>query len=614
MWPEDHGEVDQLEGLAAELTAAVRSAREAIAEASRPDSAFSARLRAEFMAKLPAGDDARAAVPGLADAAAAGAPDRARDAGLKVRDATSVRPTFRRFIPLRMPARRALAAGLAACVAVAALVVGSGYFFPARPGATTDAAVAATLIRGGTASALAAGTALGPGDEVRVAAGGRAILNLGSSVVRLDSGADVRLDSLNSTHEVVSQLAGRVYYRVSVPTGGDYQVITGSVTWQANGTAFDLDRRTTPGGGEQVVGLALQNGVALAGPQFQATVAQGDSATVTIKPDGSAGSSPSIAAITSQQLNATWLASNAHLDANLGLPLGLLAAVVAPTPTAAAQTPAAASPPPVEASPSPSAAPSPSEQPSATPQPVSAPPAATSPTPQPPSPAPSDFLGPLDVTYNPNGTYTFEWPRYTGTGSPYYELVYCAWGCEPSYSNSSLLPGVLPAAATSWTGYIPAGDYAFRVQAVDLSTAKPVIQSSSTIVRVIVNAGYSLPPTMDLGPLVVTDNQNGTYTFSWGPYIGGGPFNYYQLVFETTASGKTPDYLQGSPDWAVLGPGARSVTLTLGSGFFQAGDYMARVQAIGYANGVYVYAQTAVLHVPLPTPTASASPSAVASR
>jgi hypothetical protein len=98
-----------------------------------------------------------------------------------------------------------------------------------------------------------------------------------------------------------------------------------------------------------------------------------------------------------------------------------------------------------------------------------------------------------------------------------------------------------------------------------------------------------------MGPLVATPNGSGKYDFSWTEYTGA-TFSYYKLVYETTASGKTPSYPDGSPYWAVPGTGdtsANSITIP-------SGDYQVRIQAIGYPNGAYAYAQTTVLHLIVP--------------
>ena len=73
-----------------------------------------------------------------------------------------------------------------------------------------------------------------------------------------------------------------------------------------------------------------------------------------------------------------------------------------------------------------------------------------------------------------------------------------------------------------------------------------------------------------------------------------------------TTDGSTPDYPTGHGSyWAVPGTGDTSATVPVAPG-----DYSVRIQAIGYPNGAYAYAQTAVLHlvVPAPTPTPTPTP------
>jgi hypothetical protein len=660
MSPDELNELEQLDGLAGELAEAGRVARARVA-AARPDPAFAARLRAELLASLATGESrpvstaapvppARPAgfierrngarpftdgprtwapeerpfgrraedreggpvaaaetyaerwlAPGrAADAAEAGrAPvdpavlAAARDQSRHIPSESSLRPSVQWHIPTRLFAPRGMVAAMAACAAIVALLFGTGFLWPAKATATADQAVAATLVRGGSTSDLAAGTSLREGDEIRVAAGGRAILTLGSTVVRLDAGAAVRLDSLAPADEVVTQLGGRVYHRVSVPAGGEYSVVTASVTWEAKGTAFDLDRHATAGGGEEVVGLALQHGLDLAGPQLKVSLAEGNSATVTLLPDGSTGGSPAVGAITAAQLGSPWLAANAALDLKLGLPLGLLATVVA-SPSASSTARATAEPT--------DEATAPAESPS---DGASASASATAKA----APTPLGYLGKLTAVNNGNGTYTLRWPVYSGSGFQYYKVTYCAWSCTPSYPASDMLAAITARDENTWTGALSGGDYAFRVQVVDLSSGDTVIRASSTVLHLVVVDASTPPPTVSLGDLTWVLNGDGSYSFWWNPYTGGRPFSYYKLVFELTSSGRTPDYTNGSPYWAVPGTGDTTVALDPGTGGFQPGDYLVRIQAIGYPNGsAYAYGETTVLHFVLPAP-ATPSPS-----
>src|SRR5271157_4879550 len=85
---------------------------------------------------------------------------------------TALRPSMHWHIPTRVMPSRWIATGIAASVAVAALIYGSGFFAPAQSVATADVAVAATLVRGGASSPLAAGMELHQGDEIQVGANG----------------------------------------------------------------------------------------------------------------------------------------------------------------------------------------------------------------------------------------------------------------------------------------------------------------------------------------------------------------------------------------------------------------------------------------------------------
>jgi hypothetical protein len=505
---------------------------------------------------------------------------------------TALKPSMRWRIPTRVLPARWIAAGLAASVAVASLIYGSGVMWPVRSVATADEAVGATLVRGASTSPLEAGAELREGDEIKIANGGRATLQIGGDYVRMASEADIRLTSLDRNHVSLAQISGRVYHRVSVPNGGDYQVTTATVTWKAHGTSFDLNRHATAGGGEEVRALALFDGIDLDGPLLQATLAEGTSATVVLSADGSPSGSPVIEPITTMTLADEWLLANAGLDARLGLPLGRLSAFVTPVPSATAEPIVV----PDEATEAPTTEPTATATPAATPVPTPIP------TPRPtvkPTPTGPANLGVLHVTRNGDGSYSFSWPKYTGTGFQYYKLVHEPYGKTPSFPGSPYWVCNTSPGENTWSGLIDPGDYAVRLQVVDETSGKTVIRAQTGIIRLTVTTAPSLPPTANLGPLGVADNHDGTYTFSWAPYTGGS-FNYYKLVYETTASGKAPSYPGGSPYWAVPGTGDTSIVLTLGVNYFLPGDYQVRIQAIGYPSGAYAYAQTTVLNLVVP--------------
>ena len=635
MSPENVAEMEQLDALAGELADAFRGARADGARRERPEPAFAVRLRAELLGEFPAVAPGSPATPvpparpldapdrlferrrstrpfagpgrswrvDAIDRDSASAPRRSygefgpiplADPALDVDEAgnvTALKPSMHWHIPTRVMPSRWIAAGLVASVAVTSLVFGSGIMWPVHGVATADQAVSANLVRGGTTVALAAGSELREGDEIQVGAGGRATLQIGGSYVRMAAGSDVRLGSLDLNGVVVAQLAGRVYYRVSVPAGGQYEVDTATVAWKAHGTAFDLDREATPGGGGQVHGLALFDGIDVAGPQLQATLLEGTSATVTLAPDGSPAGSPIIEPITTLTLDDQWLAANAAQDTSLGLPLGQLASLVSPTPP---PTPTIA---PVivpdQPTDAPTAAATATATPTLVPTPVPTPTRTAAPTPRPTSGIAN--LGTLKITRNGDGSYSFSWPRYTGASFQYYKLVYENWGKTPNFPSSPYWTCNSAATDNTWSGTPEAGDYAVRLQVVDESSGKTVIRAQTNVVHLVVPVAATPPPTVNLGTLGVTDNGDGTYNFNWAPYSGGS-FSYYKLVWETTASGREPSYPGGSHYWAVPPAGATSTgPIAIGSG-----DYQVRIQAIGYPNGAYAYAQTTILHLVVP--------------
>jgi hypothetical protein len=310
---------------------------------------------------------------------------------------------------------------------------------------------------------------------------------------------------------------------------------------------------------------------------------------VLFRSDGTPAGSPSIQTIGDQTLAEAWLVDNAALDARLGLPLGLLADGATPAPSA---------------SPSPTDEPAtPTDQPAATPTPTTAPtPSPTTkptpkPTPKPTTTGPAS-LGSLTVVNNGDGTYKFQWPKYTGSGFQFYKLLHGPVGTDPAYGTSEYWACPTSAGANSWSGAIAAGDYAVRVQVVDTSN---LIRAQSNTVRLTVSPPPTLPPVVNLGALTYTDNLDGTYTFRWTQYTGA--FSYYKLAWGNWPG--SPSYPSGSPYWAVPPVGASSSDpITIGPG-----DYAVRIQAIGYPGGsAHAYAQTTVLRLTIPAPVATPTP------
>ena len=442
------GDSPAMDALSASLAGAGRRARgrKAQAVASRPDAAFSDGLRR----KLVTGGDASA--------------EAASDAAT-VLAATAVRPAGERLGPLSRP-RVGTGPAVNPPVKPGALPeaeIPGGLDHPAayapqgpprtaprrgrgrgrgrrRPGQWTPGRHANEPRRrcrrhksphGGASRAMDAGMALANGDEIQVATGGHATLDLGTSQARLAGGTDVVLNQLSSSAIILDLRAGRAYSRVVLPAGGDYTVVTGPYRWSASGTAFDLDLTPGVSGGTQVTLLALEHSVAVSGPDAETEIAEGDAAVGQLV--GAATTPLAIGPIPASAFSDPWLIANAQTDEQQGEPIGALAGVaLAPngTPTTDPSLtlgPSAA--PTLDANPSPSLAPSsgPSPAPSPTlpsPTPTDRP----NPTPTPtdsPSPTPTATLKAgfnLTATSCPGGV-VLSWSKYSGTGFVRYVTV-----------------------------------------------------------------------------------------------------------------------------------------------------------------------------------------------
>jgi len=243
---------------------------------------------------------------------------------------------------------------------------------------------------------------------------------------------------------VLDQLAGEVYHRVSLPTGGEYSVKTGSVTWLAHGTVFDLDRYArTIGTGDEVTGLALVNNFEIEGAIIGHTLglSQGGSATIELTSDGTADGQPVTGTISAEALTQSWILQNASLDAQLGLPMGILA--VSSTASASA-TPTTG----------PTPKPTPKPTPNPTPQPT------PRPTPK-PTATPIPSLGALAKHAVGDGTYTFSWAKYNGNwpSGTHYELVFSQGSSgNPSFPSDYALDAG-SSATDNFTAGLGSGDF-----------------------------------------------------------------------------------------------------------------------------------------------------------
>jgi len=212
-----------------------------------------------------------------------------------------------------MAAPRWTALAASAVIALMAFGIAADRLVPASSDrATVASAVAATIIRSGHAAALTAGTEIGPGDTVVVGPAGSAVVRLDVGEARLAPGAALRIDELRGGGAVLEQLAGRVYHRVAPTAEGGYVVATGSVTWTAAGTAFDLDREPVSDSTlERVTGTVIERSVLLNGPSLAGTLVEGRQATVMLGTE-----TPAVA---TQEVPAAWyadpwVAGNTRLD------------------------------------------------------------------------------------------------------------------------------------------------------------------------------------------------------------------------------------------------------------------------------------------------------------
>ncbi len=391
-------------------------------------------------------------------------------------------------------------AALSAVVVVAVAAYGIQLFMtPAIAGATAPEAVSATLIRDGARTTLTTYQSLKVGDEIQVAAGGHVSLTINDSRLRLAAAADLKLVSLAQGHIVVDQLAGEVYYRVSVPAGGDYSVTTGSVTWVAHGTAFDVSRSPrASAAGDEVVALALVDGFEIQGAEAGRTqqLKEGMSATVQLTSTGASDGQTVTGVIPAAVLANAWISENANLDAQQELPMGVLIANAAESEAAGATaTPVPSSSEARSPSPSPSPTPTQSPTPTATAKPTATPTPTATPKPTPtrtttPAPAKTPVnLGTLRWSNEGKGVYTCTWNAYPGTwdGSTEYRLVYLLGASgTPSYPGSNYWPGGLSTDAGTTSFVLNAADlqapgtasYRVRLQAVRAGT---VLASTGTI-------------------------------------------------------------------------------------------------------------------------------------
>lgn len=493
-----------------------------------------------------------------------------------------------RRTPTILPAPRWTALAVAAALIIA--VVGARTVTDLRglPAIRAGEAVGATLIRDGLASDLRPGTELRQGDAVRVSADGRATIEIGASVTRLDGGAGVRLASLTARETILDQLAGRAWHRAAPPEGGTYVVRTAAVTWTAAGTAFDLDRTATERG-ERLELLAIEHAVELSAPGLEATIDEGRRAVLFL---GEGTPALETGSVDPAALDDPWLLENARRDRARGFAIGILEGVdlAEPTPTPR-QSPISTPEPTRSLDPTAAPTPEPTAEPTPAPTPKPTPKPTPRPTPRPtpkPTPKPTPGIGTLGLTLSGcPGAVVVDWTAYAGDAFDHYTVL---------RSTSSTIPLAYPPQAGS-----VALDGSFTKNVELTSTADPEADPGVTYYyramafdaadRVIaaspVKAGAA-SSVKALGELGVGPEELGT-RFDWSPYSGPEAcFSLYKLVY--SAEDDTPSYLEGAAAaWAGENPAAGTALV----GELPSGAYWFRIQVIrGTDLGKFVVAQS----------------------
>ncbi len=438
--------------------------------------------------------------------------------------------------------------------------------------ARAQIAVGATLLRAGRSAPLDAGTALRADDEIRIAPDGQATVALGASLIRLHGGADIRLDDVSADRVRIELLAGRSYHRVSLPDGGSYQVITGSVTWSALGTAFGLDRTPTADGRTLVTLLGLQHAVGVAGPGLQTTVAEGSAATLSV--DTTAAADLVIGPIDPSALDDPWLIANAAEDRALGLDLGVLGPdaaepstgptdgpsgmpTTAPAPGAGTATPSPAAPTAtVGPTPAPTSEPTAEPTPAATRAPKPTPEPTPRPTPEPtpeptpkPSPTPLPSFG-LDLL-SCDGGVLIDWSAYHGSRFDHYATLRNTESSIPKAfppeAGAIVLDGARSGGRWLTSAYDASGDagsiYHYRTMAFDRDDR---VIGASPVEAAIAK------PTLELGGLTVGPADGEKTAFGWTPYAGPADcFSSYKLAMSRIDP--SPSVLKGATAIVVSG-------------------------------------------------------------
>ena len=301
----------ELAALSAELAIAGARARAAMSSSASPSPAFAASLRVRWLVARP-----RAEPP---DPGAAAGPA----GSIAVLAPAPAVPSL--FGQLAAPRWTALAAATIIVFASIGLTQGSSH--AVAPQAHLASTTGTTVRHDGTVRSAGDGSAVETGDVVSVAAGGEAVLVIGTSEARLGGGAAIQVDRLDPGGVTLVQLGGRVYHRVDGAAGPTYVVRTASVTWTARGAAFDVRREALPGGGESVTVLAVEGALAVEAADLTGTVVAGRRALIRLD---AATPDVAIGPIEAGSVDDAWLAENARRDRDQGRPLGILETLTSP--------------------------------------------------------------------------------------------------------------------------------------------------------------------------------------------------------------------------------------------------------------------------------------------
>jgi outer membrane biosynthesis protein TonB len=579
----------------------------------RPSGSFAGSLRARLLAEaaqpLPA-------APSASPAARAGdAPHDAPHAASYARTPGHVNPRVARRTPTILPAPRWSVLAVAAVFLASVIGLNADRLFGAPAPSRVTAAAAATIERDGAVTPLAPGTELRAGDTVRAAVrGGAASLALGGSILRLEAGAAVRLDTLTATI-AVEQLDGRAWHRVDVPDGGAYRVTTGDLAWTAVGTAFDLERS-----GTRARLLTVEHDVLLTGPGVSLRIPEGRDAVVD-----TAGGDPdvSVNGVDAAAPGDPWLVANARLDHAAGFGTGWLttaaldaSAVPSPSPSAAPSAapgspePSTEAPPTIPTTPSvaptvtpgptPSATAKATPRPTMTAKPTATPKATPKPTPAPtakPTPVPTATPTPglLALSLAPtscNGAALLTWSGYPGDTFHHWTILRAP---EPFEVPAAYPPPAgITALGASYSKNPSVSSFADATLAPGATAYYRVVAWDASDRSIAASPAKALTgkPVASLGTFGAAAAPGGVDA-SWGAYGGPGAcFTYYKITW--SASNPNPSYV-GEHDGAlpVGDQGATSQYVAL-----PVGTWWIRVEAILATDvGKHVVGKSSVAQV-----------------